>query len=147
MTNILEIKEYHIDYHQGVQHLLRQLTAEKVILTETDFLQILTSKNSHLFLLTQDNTIAGMLTIGTYCSPTGKKAWIEDVVVDEKCRGKGYGKLLVEHAIQFVKSRQIPLLMLTSNPKRIIANRLYPRMKFERKETNVYRMNPTETPD
>lgn len=147
MTNILEIKEYRIDYHQGVQHLLNQLTTEKVILTETDFRQLLASGNSHLFLLTQDNAIAGMLTIGTYYSPTGKKAWIEDVVVDEKYRGKGYGKFLVKHAIQFVKSRQIPLLMLTSNPKRIIANRLYPQMGFERKETNLYRMNPTGTPE
>ena len=49
-------------------------------------------------------------------------------------------KLLVAHAIEFVKSKQIPLLMLTSNPKRIAANKLYQTMGFERKETNVYRM-------
>lgn len=84
MTNIFETKEYRIDYHQAVQHLLNQLTTEKVILTEADFRQLLASENSHLFLLTKDNDIAGMLTVGTYYSPTGKKAWIEDVVVDEK---------------------------------------------------------------
>ena len=147
MTHIFETKEYRIDYHQAVQHLLNQLTTEKVILTEADFRQLLASENSHLFLLTKDNVLAGMLTIGTYYSPTGKKAWIEDVVVDEKYRGKGYGKLLVEHAIQFVKAQRIPLLMLTSNPKRIIANKLYPQMGFERKETNVYRMKQRFTSD
>jgi ribosomal protein S18 acetylase RimI-like enzyme len=81
-----------------------------------------------------------MLTVGIYHSPTGGKAWIEDVVVDENFRGQGLSKLLVLHAIEFVKSQHIPLLMLTSNPSRIAANKLYQSMGFERKETNVYRM-------
>ena len=72
--------------------------------------------------------------------PTGGKAWIEDVVVDETFRGQGLSKLLVAHAIEFTKSKGIPSLMLTSNPKRIAANKLYQAMGFERKETNVYRM-------
>ena len=88
----------------------------------------------------KDEQIAGMLTVGIYHSPTGGKAWIEDVVVDTSYRGQGLSKLLVAHAIEFVKSKQIPSLMLTSNPKRIAANKLYQTMGFERKETNVYRM-------
>ena len=81
-----------------------------------------------------------MLTVGIYYSPTGGKAWIEDVVVDESFRGQGLSKLLVAHAVEFVKAKQVPSLMLTSNPKRIAANKLYQAMGFERKETNVYRM-------
>jgi GNAT superfamily N-acetyltransferase len=61
-------------------------------------------------------------------------------VVDESFRRQGLSKLLVAHAIEFVKGKQIPLLMLTSNPKRIAANKLYQAMGFGRKETNVYRM-------
>lgn len=49
--------------------------------------------------------------------------------------------MLVRHAIDFVKSQGIPALMLTSNPKRTAANKLYQTMGFEQKETNVYRMN------
>ena len=90
--------------------------------------------------LMQDEQVAGMLTVGIYYSPTGGKAWIEDVVVDEAFRGQGLSKLLVAHAIQFVESKQIPLLMLTSNPTRVAANKLYQAMGFGRKETNVYRM-------
>lgn len=82
-----------------------------------------------------------MLTVGIYHSPTGGKAWIEDVVIDEAYRGKGLSKMLVRHAIDFVKSQGISALMLTSNPKRTAANKLYQTMGFEQKETNVYRMN------
>ena len=140
MTSIVEIKTYSPEYHEAMQRFLYQLTTNPMVLTESMFLQLLESENSHLFFLLKDERIAGMLTVGTYCSPTGGKAWIEDVVVDEKFRGQGLSKLLVAHAIEFVKSQQIPSLMLTSNSKRIAANKLYQAMGFERKETNVYRM-------
>lgn len=140
MTSIIEIKTYSPEYHEAMQRFLNQLTTSPMVLTEGMFQQLLASENSHLFFIMKDEQIAGMLTVGIYYSPTGGKAWIEDVVVDETFRGQGISKLLVAHAIEFVKSQQIPLLMLTSNPKRIAANKLYQAMGFERKETNVYRM-------
>ena len=140
MTSIIEIKTYSPEYHEAMQRFLNQLTTSPMVLTESMFHQLLSSENSHLFFIMKDEQIAGMLTVGIYYSPTGGKAWIEDVVVDETFRGQGISKLLVAHAIDFVKSQQIPLLMLTSNPKRIAANKLYQAMGFERKETNVYRM-------
>ena len=140
MINIIEISTYSTEYHEAMQRFLDQLTTNPMELTETMFRQLLESENSHLFFLTKNNQIAGMLTVGIYYSPTGGKAWIEDVVVDESFRGQGLSKLLVAHAIEFVKGKQIPLLMLTSNPKRIAANKLYQAMGFGRKETNVYRM-------
>ena len=140
MTSIIEIKTYSPEYHEAMQRFLNQLTTSPMVLTESMFHQLFSSENSHLFFIMKDEQIAGMLTVGIYYSPTGGKAWIEDVVVDETFRGQGLSKLLVAHAIEFVKSQQIPLLMLTSNPKRIAANKLYQAMGFERKETNVYRM-------
>ena len=140
MTSIIEIKTYSPEYHEAMQRFLNQLTTSPMVLTESMFHQLLASENSHLFFIMKDEQIAGMLTVGIYYSPTGGKAWIEDVVVDETFRGQGLSKQLVAHAIEFVKSQQIPLLMLTSNSKRIAANKLYQAMGFERKETNVYRM-------
>ena len=140
MTSIIEIKTYSPEYHEAMQRFLNQLTTSPMVLTESMFHQLLASENSHLFFIMKDEQIAGMLTVGIYYSPTGGKAWIEDVVVDETFRGQGPSNQLVAHAIEFVKSQQIPLLMLTSNPKRIAANKLYQAMGFERKETNVYRM-------
>ena len=140
MTHIIEINTYSTEYHEAMQRFLDQLTTNPMTLTESMFRQLVESTNSHLFFLIKDEQIAGMLTVGIYYSPTGGKAWIEDVVVDEAFRGQGLSKLLVAHAIEFTKSQQIPSLMLTSNPKRIAANKLYQKMGFERKETNVYRM-------
>ena len=140
MTSIIEIKTYSPEYHEAMQRFLNQLITSPMVLTESMFHQLLDSENSHLFFIIKDEQIAGMLTVGIYHSPTGGKAWIEDVVVDETFRGQGLSKQLVAHAIEFVKSQQIPLLMLTSNSKRIAANKLYQAMGFERKETNVYRM-------
>ncbi|MBQ8888333.1 MAG: GNAT family N-acetyltransferase [Bacteroidaceae bacterium] len=140
MTSIIEINTYSEVYHEAMQRFLNQLTTQPMTLTKDMFCQLLASENSHLFFLMHDGQVAGMLTVGIYYSPTGGKAWIEDVVVDERFRGQGLSKRLVAHAIDFVKEQQIPLLMLTSNPKRVAANKLYQAMGFERKETNVYRM-------
>lgn len=140
MTEIIEIQSYSTEYHEAMQRFLDQLTTNPMTLTEEMFRQLLASPNSHLFFLMKDEQTAGMLTVGIYHSPTGGKAWIEDVVVDETFRGQGLSKLLVAHAIEFTKSQGIPSLMLTSNPKRIAANKLYQAMGFGRKETNVYRM-------
>ena len=140
MTNIVEIKTYSAEYHEAMQRFLDQLTTNPMTLTEEMFRQLLASENSHLFFLMKDEQIAGMLTVGIYYSPTGGKAWIEDVVVDETFRGQGLSKLLVAHAIEFTQSQGLPSLMLTSNPKRIVANKLYQAMGFTHKETNVYRM-------
>ena len=140
MTRIVEIESYSAEYHEAMQCFLDQLTTNPTTLTEATFRQLLASENSHLFFLMKGEEIAGMLTVGIYFSPTGGKAWIEDVVVDQAFRGQGLSKLLVAHAIEFTRSQGIPSLMLTSNPKRIAANKLYQGMGFGRKETNVYRM-------
>ena len=81
-----------------------------------------------------------MLTVGISNSPTGITACIEVVFVDNDSGGRGLGKRLVAHAIDYCKEQGIDTLMLTSNPKRIAANALYQSLGFERKETNVYRM-------
>ena len=140
-TQIKEVTTYLPLYKETVQRLMDQLTNHPVEMTEATFKQILSSGNSHLFFIWQNGEIAGMLTVGTYYSPTGGKAWIEDVVVDSRFRGQGLSKKLVAHAIEFTKSLQIPTLMLTSNPKRVAANHLYQAMDFQPKETNVYKMN------
>lgn len=141
MTEIIEITDFTPCYMAPMQRLLDQLTTRPVALTEELLREIISQENTHLFFLLKDKQIAGMITVGIYYSPTGGKAWIEDVVIDKDYRGKGLSKQLVAHAIEFIKSRRIPLLMLTSNPARLAANKLYRSLGFEQKQTNVYRMN------
>lgn len=140
MIEIIEVRNYTPEHMKIVQQFLDQLTSQPMVLTEAAFKKLLADANSYLFFLLKDNEIAGMLTVGIYHSPTGSKAWIEDVVIDNSFRGQGLSKPFLNYAIEFVKQQDIPLLMLTSNPKRIAANRLYQSLGFEQKETNVYRM-------
>jgi ribosomal protein S18 acetylase RimI-like enzyme len=137
---IVEIFEFNKEQYDTVRRLLGFLFPEPVALTEADYKEILASNNSHLFFLYEDEVVAGMVSVGFYRTPSAAKAWIEDVVVDDIFRGKGYGRMLTQHAIDFAKSKRAELAMLTTNAKRIAANRLYQSIGFERKDTNVYRM-------
>lgn len=125
----------------AINRFLCLLTSTGHPITESDLAALIASGNSHLFVaIDEQGSYAGMITVGIYRSPTGKKAWIEDVVVDEAYRGRGVGKQLTQHAIAFARLQQVKLLSLTSNPARIAANQLYPNVGFLRKETNVYVM-------
>lgn len=125
---------------EPIGRLLGQLTSAGVEFDMEALRRITASESSHLFLL-RTSEVAGMLTLGTYYSPTGRKVWVEDVVVDSKYRGQGLGRALIAHAIEFCRKRYAPCnLMLTSNPARIAANELYRSSGFEPKQTNVYRM-------
>ena len=131
-------------HYEAVCRLMGQLTTRGIVLTVEDYVRLVQSPCSRLFLLLCEGRVGGMLTVGTYLSPTGSKAWIEDVVVDEALRGSGLGRVLVEHAIGYCKEEGIGTVYLTSNPKRVAANGLYQSMGFVRKETNMYKMNLTE---
>ncbi len=138
---IKKITEYSIEVKDAIDSLLGLLVGNDTSTSELQIREIISSDNSHLFFAVDDNdTYMGMLTVGIYRSPTGKKAWIEDVVVDEAYRGQGVGKDLIAFAIQFTKQQHVDTLMLTSNPKRVAANSLYKNVGFEQRETNVYRM-------
>ncbi|RHU28112.1 GNAT family N-acetyltransferase [Parabacteroides sp. TM07-1AC] len=137
---IFEVKEFDPAYVGIINELLSQLTSSPVSFTDTDLQTMIVSGSSHLFLISYEDEIAGMLTVGSYKTPTGQKHWIEDVVVDQRFRGKALGYKLVEHAIRYVESLGNSILMLTSSPTRVAANQLYRSVGFEPKETNVYKM-------
>lgn len=124
-----------------INHLLHELTGCKHALTTYDIQKILDDSNSQLFIAAVDGKIVGMASLGTYLAPTGRKAWIEDVVVLPQMQGQGIGRKLIEHIIDFVNHHMAPCsLVLTSRPSRIAANGLYRRVGFEQRITNVYKM-------
>ena len=83
--------------------------------------------------------VVGMLTLVIFTLPTGVRAWIEDVVVDDASRGGGVASTLIRAAIDRADSAGARTVDLTSRPHREAANRLYVRLGFEKRETNVYR--------
>jgi len=82
--------------------------------------------------------IVGILTLVVYRVPTGIRARIEDVVVDEVMRGNGIGEALVRYALNMAREAVADGVALTSNPKRKAANRLYKRLGFKPWVTNLY---------
>ena len=85
--------------------------------------------------------IVGSLTLAVFRIPTGLRAWIEDVVVDGEARGKGVGEALNRAAIERAQALGARTVDLTSRPSREAANRLYRRIGFVQRETNVYRFS------
>ena len=87
----------------------------------------------------QDGKILGTLTLVTFPIPTAVRSWIEDVVVDTEARGKGIGEALTRAGLVKAKELGAKTVDLTSRPAREAANRLYQRVGFVARETNVYR--------
>lgn len=143
INSCLKIYELHnvdCDYVEPIKKLLMQLSSSPINFTSETLRGIVESPCSHLFIAEIDGNVCGMLTLACYQSPTGRKMWIEDVVVDVSMRGHSIGRCLVNAAIG--RAKEIGgMLMLTSRPSRVAANALYNSAGFEPKETNVYKMN------
>jgi ribosomal protein S18 acetylase RimI-like enzyme len=90
-----------------------------------------------------EGEIVGSLTLAMFRIPTGRRAWIEDVVVDAAQRGRGVGEALTREALRVAQEAGATTVDLTSRPSREAANRLYQRIGFEKRETNVYRYTLT----
>jgi ribosomal protein S18 acetylase RimI-like enzyme len=138
------VTQYSPDLLEAVNGLLPQLDAGAKGLGEEQLRAIIESEVSHLLIARENDRIFGMLTLVVYKIPSGVKAWIEDVVVSEDARGKGVGTQLMQRAIELAKSLGAKSLDLTSRPEREAANRLYQRLGFQLRQTNVYRLQLPE---
>ena len=124
---------------QAMAVLIPQLSKSNPPPSRTDLNAIIASEASVLFIARVNGKIAGALTLATFRIPTGVRAWIEDVVVDADARGHGVGEALNMAAIAEARSRGAITVELTSRPSREAANRLYQRIGFVQRETNIYR--------
>jgi ribosomal protein S18 acetylase RimI-like enzyme len=136
---IIEIKEYQPELLAALNRLLPQLSSTASPLTEPALKQIVESTSSHLLMAAENNRYHGSLTLVVYKIPTGTRAWIEDVVVCSKARGRGHGSRLVKFALNLAKQLGAETVNLTSRASRETANELYTKLGFEKRETNVYR--------
>jgi len=121
--------------------LIPQLSKSNPPPSRADLNAIISSEASVLFIARVNGKIAGALTLATFRIPTGVRAWIEDVVVDADARGHGVGEALNMAAIAEARRRGAITVELTSRPSREAANRLYQRIGFVQRETNIYRFS------
>ena len=134
-----EAMEVSAELVDAVRRLLPQLSASAAAPTHADIERIVQSGASHLLVARDGGSIVGMLTLVIFPIPTGVRAWIEDVVVDAQARGKGVGEVLNRAALEIAARADVRTVDLTSRANREAANRLYRRLGFEPRATNVYR--------
>ena len=124
---------------EAFQRLIPQLSSSNPPPTQDELAEIISAPSTVLFIARLDEHIVGTLTLATFRIPTGVRAWIEDVVVDTAARGHGVGEALNQAAILEAHHRGAVTVDLTSRPSREAANRLYQRIGFVARDTNVYR--------
>lgn len=121
------------------ERLIPQLSSSSPPPSREYLTRIVNSEASRLLLAIEDGEILGSMTLVVFAIPTGIRAWIEDVVVDGEARGKGVGNALNTEALKIAADMGVTTVDLTSRPSREAANRLYQRLGFEQRSTNVYR--------
>ena len=125
--------------------LIPQLSRGAVVPTR-ELIREIVEAQANTVLIARDGRangrIVGMLTLVVFRIPTGLRAWIEDVVVDETVRGRGVGEALSQEAVRRAVELGARTVELTSRPSRAAANRLYERLGFVRRDSNVYRYTP-----
>ena len=138
-VQIIEVTEVTDDLVAAFERLIPQLSSSNPPPSKQFLADIVASQASHLYVAVEDGEILGSLTLVVFPIPTAIRAWIEDVVVDEVASGRGIGTALNEHALAEAEAMGASTVDLTSRPSREAANRLYKRIGFEARETNVYR--------
>ena len=142
-VQIIEATEVTPALVEAFNRLVPQLSKSNPPPTAAELALIVESPASILLIAIDpdDGSILGSMTLAWFRIPTGVRAWIEDVVVDEAARGRGVGEALNREALDRARALGAKTVDLTSRPSREAANRLYQRLGFEPRETNVYRFS------
>jgi ribosomal protein S18 acetylase RimI-like enzyme len=120
--------------------LLPQLSTSAAALDANTLANVLTHESNTVLLARVDGEIVGTLTLVMFPTPTGLRAWVEDVVVDNEARGGGVGAALTNEAVAIARAAGARTVDLTSRPAREAANRLYVRLGFALRDSQVYRL-------
>ena len=145
----IEIKEILAitpDLAESLAGLVRQLSSSAKTPTKGELEQIVLHPATILLAARESERIVGMLTLVIFRIATGVRGIIEDVVVDEVHRGQGIAEALTREALARAQAAGARTVDLTSRPSRVAANRLYQKLGFQQRESNVYRFSFAESP-
>ncbi|HSH23791.1 MAG TPA: GNAT family N-acetyltransferase [Acidimicrobiales bacterium] len=143
MIEVVEAEQADDELVAAFTRLVPQLSRSTPPPTREELAEMVAAPGTHV-LLARDGagTVVGALTLVTFRIPTGVRAWVEDVVVDESARRRGVGETLTRRALEIAVAAGARTVDLTSRPEREAANRLYARLGFHPRATNVYRWTP-----
>lgn len=126
---------------EAIKRLAQTLGKNYLKLTDEDVKDMLTSSSTNILVAREEKgKIVGMLTLLIYRIPYTKKSYLDDLVVDEGYRGLGIGTRLLEKSLEIAREKGAIYVDLTASPERIAGNRLYEKLGFKKRETNVYRL-------
>jgi ribosomal protein S18 acetylase RimI-like enzyme len=125
--------------------LLPQLPRSANAINGDGLSQLLESDATRLLVARVDGRIVGTLSLVMFPVPTGMRARIEDIVVDEGARGLGVGEALIREAVGLARANNARMIDLTSRPSLMAANRLCDRLGFQLRDSWVYRLNDLES--
>lgn len=137
---IEELKDASPKNAEAIRNLTKQIGENYQFLSDEDLKEMLTSKNTKIIVVKDSDNIVGMITVTLIRIPYRKKAFLDDVVIDEAYRGHGLGTRLFKKALDIAKEERAVFAEFTSAPHRMAANKLYEKLGFEKKDTNVYRI-------
>jgi ribosomal protein S18 acetylase RimI-like enzyme len=143
MIEIKEISAITPELTKSVADLVNQLSSSAKVPTQDDLEQIVCSPATVLLAACESENIVGMLTLVLFRIPTGVRGIIEDVVIDEAYRKLGIADALTRDALARAEAAGARTVDLTSRPSREAANRLYQKLGFQKRESNVYRYSFT----
>jgi ribosomal protein S18 acetylase RimI-like enzyme len=123
----------------SIAALVGQLSSSANAPTREELEAVVSAPGTVLLAVRQSGSLVGMLTLVTFAIPTGVRAIIEDVVVDERYRGQGVAQALTREALVLAGAAGARTVDLTSRPSREAANRLYQKLGFQKRDSNVYR--------
>ncbi|HEX6395314.1 MAG TPA: GNAT family N-acetyltransferase [Acidimicrobiales bacterium] len=141
MVVVEAVKEATPEIAAAITRLLPLLSQSAAPPTLAQVAEIVDSPTTTVFVARDGDggEIVGTLTLVVFRIPSGIRAWIEDVIVAEEARGQGCGESLNRAALEAAQAAGARTVELTSRPSREAANRLYRRIGFVERETNVYR--------
>lgn len=125
---------------ETIRTLSKTLGKNYKSLTDDDITEMITSPATTLFVARENGEIVGMITLVLYRIPYVRKAYLDDLVVNEAHRGQGIGSQLIHEAIIQAKRKGAAYVDFTSRPRRYKSNKLYEKLGFTKRETNVYRL-------
>ncbi|NKS25490.1 GNAT family N-acetyltransferase [Rhodococcus hoagii] len=145
-VTIHEASEVTDELVQAFTMLIPQLSTSAPPITAAHLEQVVGCPTNTLFVARLDGCIVGTLTLVVFPIPTGNRAWIEDVVVDAAAQGRRVGAALTRAALARADELGARTVDLTSRDSRVAANRIYLKLGFVPRESNLLRFSMVETP-
>jgi ribosomal protein S18 acetylase RimI-like enzyme len=139
---IERVTTYSSEMADSIWSLVRQLISTYKPFTDANFQEMIQNPSSYLFVARDvvNKKIAGMVMVMIYRIPDSKKAYVDDLVVDEHFRNRGIATMLFDKVIATAREEHASYIELTSNPDRVKGTPIYEKLGFQKRETNVYRL-------